>query len=84
MWRGKCFFSFFLLKLRGVVILFNENFVGRVFRKNKDFYGNYFMLEFIIWGKNFFFCSLYGLNKDNLVFMKNLRKILRGLIVKEL
>lgn len=67
-WRGKCFFSFFLLKLRGVVIFFSENFVGIVFREKKDCGGNYFMLEFIIRGKNFFFCSLYGLNKDILVF----------------
>lgn len=77
-WRGKCFFSSFSSKSRGVAILFNENFVGTVSREKKDCGGNYLMLELTIRGKNFLLCSLYGPNKDTPAFYEELQKNIEG------
>lgn len=75
-WGGKCFFSSVSASTasRGVAILFKENFSGTVSGEKKDPNGNYLMLELTVLEKGFLLCSIYGPNRDDPSFYKNVYK----------
>ena len=71
-WGFECYFSNFALNSRGVAILFNNNFEFKVQNVERDNNGNRLILTIEIEGKLFTLINIYGPNKDDQEFYKQL------------
>ena len=71
-WGFECYFSNFASNSRGVAILFNNNFEFKVQNVERDDNGNRLILTIEIEGKLFTLINIYGPNKDDQEFYKQL------------
>ena len=72
-WGFECFFSNFSSQARGVAILLNNTFEFKIDRMETDRNGNKLILDMSVEGKNITLINIYGPNRDNPDFYKQLK-----------
>lgn len=77
MWGFECFFSNFSSQSRGVAIMFNNNFEFQVHKIHKDETGNKLILDITLEGKRLTLINIYGPNKDNPNFYKEILSFIK-------
>lgn len=77
-WGYKAFFASFRSNSRGVAILFNNNFEFQIKRVKRDTNGNYIIIHFCAMEKEFVLVNVYGPNKDNPQFYKELSELIKN------
>ena len=73
-WGYECVFASKNTRSRGVAILFNNNFDFKIKETIKDNQGNFIILKLHTLGKDIVLVNIYGPNRDNPPFFKDIKK----------
>ena len=77
-WGYECFFSSYNSNSRGVGIFFRNDFEFKVHNVNRDNEGNYILISFTAFEREFLLVNVYGPNKDSPSFFENLQNIIKS------
>ena len=73
-WGYECVFASKNTRSRGVAILLNNNFDFKIKEVIKDNQGNFIILQLHSSGKDIVLVNIYGPNRDNPPFFKDIKK----------
>lgn len=76
-WGYKCYFASFRSNCRGVAVLFSNNFEFKVTNVERDINGNFIIVLFTAFEKEFVLVNVYGPNKDDPIFYKTLKETIK-------
>ena len=80
-WGYDCYFASHSSNARGVAILFNNNFEFKIKKIHKDTNGNFIIIVLEIKKEDYVFANLYGPNRDEPDFYRQLYKVLADMNV---